>query len=254
MKRAIVALIGVIFVLAAGIFAVAGLGLLLGSQRAGAHMAAKTDAVVVCAFISCFLLFLAIGLFRSRRWALMTTIVLAGLCSVYSIAKLLVMKPGANPIGSWCLLLSGTGIALFLAYVTPKPTNSPTAQGSRPGGVTAMAILGFVYLPIGVITIFKEIRIHAPEWQVASTVFNTILCGTLSFGLWKLREWARILTEVTGFLAPLGVLPLLLGPRSHVPVFLTIAFAALAYAAWTIWYLRRPEVEAAFAKAESATI
>jgi hypothetical protein len=254
MRRAIVALIGIIVVLAAGIFAVAALGLLLVSHRSGAQTAARTDAVLACTVISVLLLFLAIGLFRFRRWALITTIVFAGLCSVYSIARLLVMKPGANPIGSWCFLLSGMGIALFLAYVTPKRTSSPATQGSRPVGVTAMAILGFVYLPFGVITIFKQVRAQGPEWQVASAVFNTLLCAALSFGLWKLREWARILTEVTGFLAPLGVLPLLLGPRSHSPILLTIAFAALAYAAWPIWYLRRPEVEQAFTKAESATI
>jgi hypothetical protein len=254
MKRAIVALIGIIVVLAAGIFAVAALGLLLVSHRSGAQTAARTDAVLACTVISVLLLFLAIGLFRFRRWALITTIVFTGLCSVYSIARLLVMKPGTNAIGSWCFLLSSIGIALFLVYVTPKQTNSPATQGSRPVGVTAMAILGFICLPLCVLTIFKQIRTQGPEWQAASTVFNTILCGTLSFGLWRLREWARILTEVTGFLAPLGVLPLLLGPRNHSPFLLTLSFAILAYSAWTIWYLRRPEVEQAFAKAESATI
>jgi hypothetical protein len=219
-KRAIVALIGIIVVLVAGIFAVAALGLLLVSHRSGAQTAARTDAVLACTVISVLLLFLAIGLFRFRRWALITTIVSAGLCSVYSIARLLVMKPGTNAIGSWCFLLSGMGIALFLASVTAKQTSPPIPQGSRPVGVTAMAILGFTYLPVGVLTISKEIRIHAPEWQVASAVFNTLLCAALWFGLWKLREWARILTEVTGFQGSSWCLAITSGaeePQSHPP-------------------------------------
>jgi uncharacterized membrane protein (DUF2068 family) len=114
--------------------------------------------------------------------------------------------------------------------------------------------VGFVAILLGVLTISTETRIHAAPWQLASTIFNMLLCAALSLGLWKVKEWARLLTEVTEFLAPLSVLPLLLGINRHRPFIIVIVVAVLAYAAWTVWYLRRPQIERAFAKSESITL
>jgi hypothetical protein len=246
MIRTIVALIAIIASLGAGAIASMSVFVLLDHQHSAARIGGKIDAIFLFSLLSFYLLFVAIGLFRFRRWALIAMAVFAGLCSVYSWARILAMKPGASPVGSWVFLLGSVSIAVFLICVAPRSFVPPEIAGSRPLGVTVMAILGFVSLPMLVLTIFRDVQIQAPEWRVASAVFDALLCAALSFGLWKLKEWARVLTEVIGFLAPLAVLPLVLGTGNHKPRNITLVVTVLVYEAWTIWYLRKPHVEQAF--------
>jgi hypothetical protein len=255
MKRTIVRLIAVLVGLAAGFSALAGIVALSGAvKNSTTRHAGNLDVGVLFATIAFFLLWIAIGLFRFRRWALIATIILVGLCSVYSFAKVIVSVPKANSSATLIVLASSVVVEVFLIYATTMSSELPAIPGSRPVGVTAMAIVGFVAILLGVLTISTETRIHAAPWQLASTIFNMLLCAALSLGLWKVKEWARLLTEVTEFLAPLSVLPLLLGINRHRPFIIVIVVAVLAYAAWTVWYLRRPQIERAFAKSESITL
>lgn len=69
----------------------------------------------------------------------------------------------------------------------------------------------------------------------------------LGWGLWKLKNWARIVTIV---LAVLGVVGALLGLATafiHFSMFVLLVIAIrLAICGLIIWYLLRPDVSAAF--------
>jgi hypothetical protein len=81
-------------------------------------------------------------------------------------------------------------------------------------------------------------------------VFIIIVGGVsalLGFGLWKLKEWARIVSIVLyGISAALQVLGIL-GTLAHFNVFaLMWGTFWVAVDAFIIWYLLKPEVKAAF--------
>jgi hypothetical protein len=83
----------------------------------------------------------------------------------------------------------------------------------------------------------------------AGVVF--LICGAISFllgwGLWKLKNWARIVTIVFMALGIAGALFGLVGIFAHFTVFgLIWTVFWLAIYALIIWYLVKPEVKAAF--------
>jgi uncharacterized membrane protein (DUF2068 family) len=71
--------------------------------------------------------------------------------------------------------------------------------------------------------------------------------GVTGWGLWSLKEWARIVQIV---LASLGVITRLfsmMSAMSHGRVLgIPFSLVFLAYYAWVIYYLIQPEVKAAF--------
>jgi uncharacterized membrane protein (DUF2068 family) len=84
----------------------------------------------------------------------------------------------------------------------------------------------------------------------AAGVFIIIMGGVaalMGFGLWKLKEWARIVSIVlAGIGAALQLLGLL-GTLAHFNVLAVIwGIFWLAIDALIIWYLIKPEVKAAF--------
>jgi hypothetical protein len=137
-----------------------------------------------------------------------------------------------------------------LHELTPKADVRENAS-TRPFGVKALATIAAISLFAAPIVIRGDFSRHAPGWEVASHIFNFALCAALSIGLWRLDAWARVLAEVTSFLVPLNVLPSLLRPTNHRVLVLGSILSALMYAAWSNWYLRRPEVVRAFEGPES---
>ena len=82
------------------------------------------------------------------------------------------------------------------------------------------------------------------------------VCALVGFGLWKLKNWARIVSIV---LLGIGVAVQLLGLLGTLAHFNLFAFVWsvlwIAVDAFIIWYLLKPEVKAAFqgAQARGAT-
>jgi len=141
----------------------------------------------------------------------------------------------------------------------------------RPTGVTVIAIVDFVgaalYLLVGLGLIlgggFIATLISQQGGQgsggaagllgglgaVAGIVVIIIggLCAVLGIGLWKLKEWGRIVNMILwgigGLLQVLG----LLGTLAHFTVFGFLwNIFWLAVDAFVVWYLLKPEVKAAF--------
>lgn len=141
----------------------------------------------------------------------------------------------------------------------------------RPTGVTVIAIVDFVgaalYLLVGLGLIlgggFIATLISQQGGQgsggaagllgglgaVAGVVVIIIggLCAVLGIGLWKLKEWGRIVNMILwgigGLLQVLG----LLGTLAHFTVFGFLwNIFWLAVDAFVVWYLLKPEVKAAF--------
>src|SRR5579864_1297929 len=84
----------------------------------------------------------------------------------------------------------------------------------------------------------------------AAGVFIIIVGGVsalLGFGLWKLKEWARIVTIVFAGISGAFQLLGILGTLAHFNV-LALMWGVfwLAIDALIIWYLLKPEVKAAF--------
>lgn len=141
----------------------------------------------------------------------------------------------------------------------------------RPTGVTVLAILDFIgaglCVLIGLLMIvgggFMATMMSQQGGQgsagvaglfaglgAVAGVFAIIfggVCALLGFGLWKLKEWARIvsivLTGISGAFQLFG----LLGSLAHFNLFAVVwSLFWLAIDALIIWYLLKPEVRAAF--------
>ncbi|HEY2360959.1 MAG TPA: hypothetical protein VGK36_07585 [Candidatus Angelobacter sp.] len=137
----------------------------------------------------------------------------------------------------------------------------------RPVGVTILAILNFIGAAFcllgGIAMILGGGFIASMMSQqgaggagilaglgAAAGVFIIIMGGVaalMGFGLWKLKEWARIVSIVlAGIGAALQLLGLL-GTLAHFNVLAVIwGIFWLAIDALIIWYLIKPEVKAAF--------
>ena len=167
--------------------------------------------------------------------------IVAGLCADYAMAMFLVGHAGRLAL-TWILFLGSMLLAWRLLWKIAPSAATADAARTRPLGIKFLAGLAAASLLLAPTLIRSDFRHHAPRWQIASHIFNFTLCAVLSFGLWNLREWARILTEVTSFLAPLNVLPSFLGTSKHKPFVIAISISALMYAAWSIWYLRQDAI------------
>lgn len=139
----------------------------------------------------------------------------------------------------------------------------------RPVGVTILAILNFIGAAfcllggIGMILGGGFIASMLSQGQssagaagilaglgAAAGVFIIIVGGIsalVGFGLWKLKEWARVVSIVLyGISAALQLLGLL-GSLAHFNAFAMIwSVFWIAVDAFIIWYLLKPEVKAAF--------
>jgi hypothetical protein len=145
--------------------------------------------------------------------------------------------------------------------------NMPTKQ-PRPIGVTILALIylwigcgGTLFFPIialfgGMTLVWRQIAanvIHSGEaLRVTSYLFSSILFlfyvayATMGFGLWKLRNWARLtVLWINVFWVVVCCLCL--------PTFVKLSFfaiplliATLPPFGWIIWYLMRPRVRFAF--------
>ena len=81
-------------------------------------------------------------------------------------------------------------------------------------------------------------------------VFMIIMGGVaalVGFGLWKLKEWARIVSIILAGISGAFQLFGLLGSLAHFNLFAVVwSLFWLAIDALIIWYLLKPEVKAAF--------
>lgn len=138
----------------------------------------------------------------------------------------------------------------------------------RPGGVTLIAVVdcvGAAFLVLGGIAVFfggafigaligggaSRSGAGAGLGMLIGAALGVfflvlaVLAGAVGWGLWSLKEWARIAQIV---LAALGAIRSLFGMMSLHGHFLALPFslAWLAYHGWVIYYLIQPEVKAAF--------
>lgn len=129
-----------------------------------------------------------------------------------------------NFIGTAFCLLGGIGMILGGGFIATML--SQQGQGSV-GAAGALAGLGAV-----------------------AGVFIIIIGGVsalLGFGLWKLKEWARIVSIVLYGISGAFQLLGLLGSLAHFNVFAFVwSVFWVAVDAFIIWYLLKPEVKAAF--------
>jgi hypothetical protein len=129
-----------------------------------------------------------------------------------------------NFIGTAFCLLGGIGMILGGGFIATML--SQQGQGSA-GAAGALAGLGAV-----------------------AGVFIIIVGGVsalLGFGLWKLKEWARIVSIVLYGISGAFQLLGLLGSLAHFNVFAFVwSVFWVAVDAFIIWYLLKPEVKAAF--------
>ena len=129
-----------------------------------------------------------------------------------------------NFIGAAFCLLGGIGMILGGGFIATML--SQQSQGSA-GAAGVLAGLG-----------------------AAAGVFIIIMGGVsalLGFGLWKLKEWARIVSIVLYGISGAFQLLALLGSLAHFNVFAFVwSIFWVAVDAFVIWYLLKPEVKAAF--------
>jgi len=215
-----------------------------GRSTAGAEAAAtgRVALTVATAFSAC----VVAGLFRYRRWAVTCAGIAAGLFANYAIATLLVRQSSRHSAFTWILLFGSASLAWQLLWKIAPKASSADSPGTRPLGVKFLVGLALVSLLLAPTIVRSDLKHHAAGWQIASHIFNFALCVALSFGLWNLKEWTRLLTEVTSFLAPLNVLPSLPGTSNHKPFVIAISISVLMYATWSVWYLRQDAIAGLF--------
>ena len=74
-----------------------------------------------------------------------------------------------------------------------------------------------------------------------------LLYFAVGYGLWKLKNWARIITIVlSGLGAALGVLGLLGSLMAFEIISLVFQLIFVAIYAWILWYMFQPHVKEAF--------
>ncbi len=84
---------------------------------------------------------------------------------------------------------------------------------------------------------------------VAGVVFLVFaaIAIVIGIGLWKLRNWARIVTIILDILSILLMIPGLLGTVMNFAVVpLVFQLLILAFYAWVLWYMFRAHVKQAF--------
>src|SRR3989338_4306534 len=94
----------------------------------------------------------------------------------------------------------------------------------RPTGVTILAVLNFI-----------------------GAAFSILLAILLGWGMWKLKNWARIITIVLCALGALGALAgVAIAAMAGQMISAGFNLVFLLIYAWIIWYLLRPHVKEAF--------
>jgi hypothetical protein len=120
----------------------------------------------------------------------------------------------------------GLGILMFVGGGLGAIAGSQASEGS--GGLGAL--VGAMGAAAGV-----------------AFLFFGLIAFLLGWGLWKLKNWARIITIILMALSIAGSLFGLVGIFAHFSLFGLIWFVFwLALYALIIWYLLKPEVKAAF--------
>ncbi|HEX6880574.1 MAG TPA: hypothetical protein VF135_09430 [Terriglobales bacterium] len=142
----------------------------------------------------------------------------------------------------------------------------------RPTGVTVIAVINFIgagLLVFGALAAFfggafigaiigggaSHSGMGAGMGMLIGGVLGAVLLvfaaisGVVGWGLWGLKEWARIVQIVFAALAVLFRTLSLLLALSQGRIFgLPLALVLLAYNAWVIWYLIQPHVRVAFVR------
>ncbi len=77
----------------------------------------------------------------------------------------------------------------------------------------------------------------------------SVVSGVLGWGMWGLKEWARIVQMVFAVMSAIFQLLGLLGSLARFrPLGMMWNLIWLAYSAWVVYYLIQPHVKAAFAR------
>jgi len=87
---------------------------------------------------------------------------------------------------------------------------------------------------------------------VAGVIFLVFAAVAIvvGIGLWRLRNWARILTIVLAAISLLPLLPGLLMSMLSIEIFtMMFQLAFAAFYGWIIWYMLQPHVKRAFGAA-----
>ncbi len=137
----------------------------------------------------------------------------------------------------------------------------------RPTGVTILAVLAFIgagLLVVGALFSLlggmlvstmgaSRMGMLAGVGAAVIAVFLLIAAAVdivVGVGLWKLKNWARIITIVLTGIGLLGSVLSIISPFGHMHIFLFVflirrlIFAAIY--AWILWYLFQPNVKQAF--------
>lgn len=225
---------------------------------------------------------IGIGLLRLKKWA-------RGLALVFTVAGLLSNIPQVALLGAslgvgWFLLellwIATFGVMMWLLVQAPvreafgvgaPPQAAGPAIRERPAGVnflTVVCVLGAIgSLTVGVLyalfvpTVDPSLGTNPETLRlVRSGMVGGVLPWVAGYtlcaiGLWRLRNWGRILAIVlavfwllpAALVAVMTVIISLPAPSLLVAaIMLVIVLLLAAIPGWTLWYLFRPRVKQAF--------
>ena len=167
---------------------------------------------------------------------------------------------------------------LWIQYAAAEHFEEEEMRMGRPTGVTVIAILDFIGAGLCVLgglgmilgggfmaTMMSQQGGHGSAGAAgilaglgaAAGVFMIIMGGVgalVGFGLWKLKEWARIVSIILFGISAVFQLLGIVGSLAHFTVFALLwGVFWLAVDAFLIWYLLKPEVKAAFQAPQART-
>jgi hypothetical protein len=137
----------------------------------------------------------------------------------------------------------------------------------RPTGVTILAVLAFIAAGFLVLAALFSLLGGAVLSSLSSSgmgmvagmgvaviavllLIVAVVEAAIGFGLWKLRNWARVVTIVLVGLNLLGAVFSIISPFAHIHVFFFLflirRLVLIAIDAWILWYLFQPHVKQAF--------
>lgn len=142
----------------------------------------------------------------------------------------------------------------------------------RPTGVTVLSVLHYIgagFMLLGALAMMAGLgtagalmtgRGHAGGMFLAGLgaglavvlgIFAALI-AILAWGLWTLKNWARVLTIIFAALGVLGAAGLLMMGMTHINFgLMVVAFVRAAISGIIIWYLLQPHVKAAFGTSAS---